>query len=184
MQVEPTAIPDVKLVAPPKFGDHRGYFSETYNRRRLAQAGIDLDFVQDNHSLSRAKGVVRGLHYQIPPAAQAKLISVVRGSIFDVALDVRRGSPTFGRHVGVVLSAERWKQILIPAGFAHGFVTLEPDTEVVYKVTDYYAPEHERGVRWNDPALAIDWPVSEEEAVLSEKDTRLPLLAEAADLFD
>ncbi len=184
MLITPTAIPDVKLIAPPRFGDSRGFFSETYNKRRLAEAGIDLEFVQDNHSLSRERGVVRGLHFQLPPAAQAKLVWVVRGAAFDVVVDIRRGSPTFGRHVAMALAADDWQQLLVPAGFAHGFATLVPDTEVVYKVTDYYSPEHERGILWNDPALDIPWPVSPEEAILSAKDRKLPLFGEASELFD
>ena len=184
MQIISTDIPDVKLLAPPKYADHRGFFSETYNKRALAAAGVDLDFVQDNHSLSRQKGVVRGLHFQVPPFAQDKLIWAIRGSVFDVVVDVRRGSPTFGRHVALVLEADRWRQLLVPAGFAHGFATLEPDTEIIYKVTNYYSPEHERGILWNDPALGIPWPVSTQEAILSEKDQHLPLLGEAPELFD
>jgi dTDP-4-dehydrorhamnose 3,5-epimerase len=184
MEITSLAIPDVKLLTPPKFSDHRGFFSETYSKRRLAEAGIDLDFVQDNHVLSREKGVVRGLHFQVPPAAQAKLIWVVRGAVFDVAVDIRRSSPTFGRHVCEVLSGEDWKQLLVPAGFAHGYATLEPDTELVYKVTDYYSPRHERGIVWNDPALAIPWPVAPGEAILSERDQGHPPLSHAAELFD
>lgn len=184
MEITSTEIPDVKLLSPPKFSDHRGFFSETYNKRALADAGIRLDFVQDNHSLSRARGVVRGLHFQIPPFAQAKLIRVIRGAVFDVVVDVRRGSPTFGRHVAVVLDADSARQLLAPAGTAHGFATLAPNTEVVYKVTEYYAPKHERGILWNDPALNIAWPIDPGEAILSDKDRQLPSLAEATELFD
>jgi dTDP-4-dehydrorhamnose 3,5-epimerase len=183
MQLIPLEIPEVKLLVPKKFGDHRGFFSETYNRKTLAQLGIDKEFVQDNHSLSAEKSVVRALHYQLPPMAQDKLVRVVRGSILDVAVDIRRASATFGRHVSAVISAENWRQMYIPIGFAHGFVTLEPDTEVVYKVTNYYSPAHERGIRWNDTALGIDWQVSESEAVLSERDTRHPGLGDARDIF-
>lgn len=183
MQITPTAIPDVKLIEPRKFGDHRGFFSETFSRKALAAAGLDLDFVQDNHSLSATAGTVRGLHYQVAPTAQAKLVRVVRGAILDVAVDIRRGSSTFGRHVAVELSAANWKQVLVPVGFAHGFVTLEPDTEVIYKVTDYYSPPDERGVLWNDPALGIDWRVAPDAATLSERDRRHPLLSAAVDLF-
>lgn len=176
MKVVPLAIADVKLVVPNIFRDDRGFFSETYNAARLAEAGIEVSFVQDNHSLSRAPGVVRGLHFQIEPCVQGKLVRVTRGAIFDVALDIRRGSPTFGRHVSVVLSAENWSQLWIPAGFAHGFCTMEPDTEVVYKVTSLWAPNHERSILWNDPALGIEWPVGAAEAVLSPKDRdALPL---------
>ena len=184
MEITSTDIPDVKLVSPPKFSDHRGSFSETYNKRALAAAGIDLDFVQDNHSLSREKGVVRGLHFQVPPAAQDKLVWVIRGEALDVVVDVRRSSPTFGRHVALVLSADEWRQLLVPAGFAHGFVTLEPNTEIIYKVTNYYSPRHERGILWNDPALGIPWPVLSQEAILSDKDRDLPRLSEAPELFD
>ncbi|MDQ3441206.1 MAG: dTDP-4-dehydrorhamnose 3,5-epimerase [Planctomycetota bacterium] len=173
----------MKVLLPKKFGDHRGFFSEVYSDKLLADLGIDARFVQDNHSLSAETGVVRGLHYQLPPMAQDKLIRVVRGAILDVAVDVRRGSPTFGKHVACVLSAENWKQMFVPAGFAHGFATLEPNTEVLYKVTNYYSPGHERGIRWNDPKLGIDWRVAEGAAVLSERDRKHPVLAEMSDLF-
>ena len=183
MQMTDTAIPDVKLIEPRKFTDDRGFFSETYNARALGQAGIDLPFVQDNHALSIQAGVVRGLHYQALPYAQAKLVRVVRGSILDVAVDLRRSSPTFARHVMVELSADNWRQLLVPVGFAHAYLTLEPGTEVVYKVSAYYAPQHDRGILWNDPDLAIPWPVTADQAQLSEKDQKLPRLAEAPDLF-
>ena len=187
MQVIPTAIPDVKLLVPPRHRDARGFFSEVFSRRALAAVlGFEPpEFVQDNHSLSVERGVLRGLHYQVPPAAQAKLVRVARGAVLDVAVDVRRSSPTFGRHVAAVLSADNWRQVYIPAGFAHGFLTLEPDTEVLYKASDFYSPKHERGVRWDDPALGVDWGVTAEEAVLSEKDRRNPLLADVptAELF-
>lgn len=176
MHVEALRIPDVKIVKPKKHGDHRGFFSETYNKEALAEAGIDLDFVQDNHSLSGEKGVVRGLHFQSPPFAQDKLVRVVRGSVFDVAVDLRRGSPTYGQHVSAVLSVDDWNQILVPIGFAHGFMTLEPNTEVIYKVTNYYAPEHDHGLLWNDPALGIEWPLADDRAVLSDKDRKQPRL--------
>jgi dTDP-4-dehydrorhamnose 3,5-epimerase len=183
MEVIDTDIPAVKLVTPKKLGDHRGFFSETYNRQHLAKAGIDLDFVQDNHSLSGQRGVIRGLHFQVPPFAQDKLIRVVRGRIFDVAVDLRRSSPTYGKHVAVELSADNWRQLLVPVGFAHGFVTLEPNTEVIYKVTTYYAPSHDRGVLWNDPALGIAWPISPSEAILSDKDKVLPRFADVQSVF-
>lgn len=183
MEVLATAIPDVKLVRPKKFGDHRGFFSETYNRQALAKAGIHLDFVQDNHSLSVQRGVVRGLHFQVPPFAQDKLLRVVRGRVFDVAVDLRRSSPTFGRFVTAELSAENWTQILVPIGFAHGFVTLEENTEVIYKVTNYYAPSHDRGILWNDPDLAIPWPIATAEAILSEKDKAQPRFADVGGVF-
>jgi len=178
LDVEPLAIPEVRLVRPRRHGDHRGFFSETWNERAYAEAGIDLDFVQDNHAFSAAKGTVRGLHFQTPPHAQDKLVRVIRGAILDVAVDLRHGSPTYGQHVKAVISAENWTQILVPKGFAHGLVTLEPDTEVLYKVTGFYAPEHDKGLRWNDPALGIDWGIAEGDALLSEKDRRQPHLHE------
>ena len=183
MQVIETAIPDVKVLVPKQFKDHRGFFSEVYSRKALAAVGIDRDFVQDNHSLSVEKGVLRGLHYQVPPMAQDKLIRVVRGAILDVAVDVRRSSPTFGKHVAIEISDQNWRQIFVPVGFAHGFVTLEPNTEVLYKVSAPYSPEHERGVKWNDPALGINWGVREGQAVLSGRDQTHPPLASARDLF-
>ena len=178
MQIAESGISAVKLLAPGKHGDHRGFFSEVYNKKTLSEAGIDVEFVQDNHSLSATKGTVRGLHFQAPPFAQDKLVRVVRGAVFDVAVDLRRGSPTYGRHVSVVLSAEAWNQVLVPIGFAHGFMTLEPDTEVIYKVSNYHAPDHDKGLLWNDPALGIPWPLPEAEAILSDKDRRQPRLAD------
>ena len=177
MQVETLAIPEVKVLIPKKFGDRRGFFSEVYSARTLAEAGIDAAFVQDNHSFSALAGTVRGLHFQTPPRAQDKLVRVVRGSVFDVAVDLRRSSPTYGRHVSAVLSATAWNQILIPVGFAHGFMTLEPDTEVLYKVSDYYAPGNDAGLLWSDPGLGIRWPRPESEAALSDKDRTLPAFA-------
>ncbi|MGH1419164.1 MAG: dTDP-4-dehydrorhamnose 3,5-epimerase [Hyphomicrobiaceae bacterium] len=176
MHVEPLKIPDLKLITPNIFRDDRGFFSETFNKIALVEAGIDEEFVQDNHSLSRAKGVVRGLHFQTSPFAQAKLVRVIRGAIFDVAVDIRHGSPTFGQHVGVELSAENWQQLWVPVGFAHGFCTIEPDTEVIYKVTNFYSPEHDTGVAWDDADLGINWPVSGDAAVLSEKDRKHAVL--------
>jgi dTDP-4-dehydrorhamnose 3,5-epimerase len=184
MDVKALAIPEVKLIKPKIFRDERGFFSETYNRRAFADLGIDAEFVQDNHSLSRETGVVRGLHFQTPPRAQDKLVRVVRGAIFDVAVDIRRGSPTYGRHVSAVLSANNWCQLWVPKGFAHGFCTLEPDTEVVYKVTDLYAPECDKGIAWDDPALGIEWPVAARAAVVSDKDRRHPRLAEVEPPFE
>jgi dTDP-4-dehydrorhamnose 3,5-epimerase len=178
MQVIETALPEVKEIVPAVHGDARGFFSEVYNARQLETAGILDVFVQDNHSRSGPVGTLRGLHFQIPPYAQAKLVRVPRGRILDVAVDIRAGSPTYGQHVCRELSAAAWNQLYVPEGFAHGFCTLEPDTEVVYKVSHYYAPDHDRGLHWNDPALAIAWPVSAEEAVLSDKDRRHPTLAE------
>ena len=184
MQVTATDIPEVKLIVPPKHGDHRGFFSETYNRQRLADAGIAATFVQDNHSLSAQKGVVRGLHFQTPPHAQAKLIRVLAGKVIDVAVDIRHGSPTFGQHVAVELSDENWQQLYIPAGFAHGFVTLTPNVEVFYKVTDFYAPNNDAGIAWDDPALGINWRVDPADAVLSEKDQKLPRLGDLPGYFE
>ena len=180
MEVDELSIPDVKVLRPTRHGDHRGFFSEVYNKKTLVTAGIDIDFVQDNHSLSAERGTVRGLHFQMPPFAQHKLVRVVRGSVFDVAVDLRRGSSSFGKHVTAVLSAEAWNQIFVPIGFAHGFMTLEPDTEVIYKVSNYYAPDHDKGILWNDPALAIAWPIDDREAILSDKDRKQPRLAEVA----
>jgi dTDP-4-dehydrorhamnose 3,5-epimerase len=179
VEVRTLAIPEVKLVSPRVLGDERGWFCETYNARTLAEAaGIDVVFVQDNHALSRAKGTLRGLHFQTPPRAQGKLVRVVRGSILDIAVDIRHGSPTFGRHVSAVIDAASAVQIWVPVGFAHGYCTLEPDSEVLYKTTDHYAPDHDKGLRWNDPALAIDWPVDDTTAVVSQKDRAQPLLSE------
>lgn len=183
LTVNPLALGDVLEILPRKFGDDRGFFSETYNRERLTQAGIPHEFVQDNHSYSAAKGVLRGLHYQLAPRAQDKLVRVVKGSILDVAVDIRKSSPTFGKWVSLVVSTGEWNQIFVPKGFAHGFVTLEPDTEVVYKVTDLYSPEHDRSIRFDDPAIGIDWPVPAGEIQLSEKDRNAPLLADA-DVFE
>ena len=183
MQLIPTDIPDVKILVPKQYKDHRGFFSEVYSRKALADVGITADFLQDNHSLSVEKGVLRGLHYQLPPMAQDKLIRVVRGAILDVAVDVRRSSPTFGKHVAALVSADNWRQIYVPSGFAHGFVTLEPHTEVLYKVTAFYSPEHERGIRWNDPDLGIEWGLGDGQAILSGRDLHHPTLAAATDLF-
>jgi dTDP-4-dehydrorhamnose 3,5-epimerase len=178
MNVEPTAIADVLLIITPRFTDDRGFFSETWNESRFVAAGITGPFVQDNHAKSADRGVVRGLHMQIAPHAQGKLIRVVRGAIWDVAVDVRRGSPTYGRHVGAILSAENWQQLWIPAGFLHGYCTMERNTEVIYKVTAPWDREAERGVAWDDPQLALPWPIKPAEAILSDKDRALPRLAE------
>ncbi len=183
MKITSLDISDVKLIEPVIHRDSRGFFSETFSVRRLAEAGISANFVQDNHSLSVEKGVIRGLHFQSPPFAQDKLVRVTRGAIFDVAVDIRAGSPTFGRYVAAVLSAENWHQLWVPKGFAHGFCTLEPNTEVVYKVTEYYAPKNDLGIAWNDPAIAIEWPVDEAAAILSEKDRKHPGLADSAAYF-
>ncbi|WP_163266341.1 dTDP-4-dehydrorhamnose 3,5-epimerase [Chelativorans alearense] len=179
IEVRPLALDGVLEIIPQKFGDERGYFSETYNRAKFAEQGVSIEFVQDNQSYSARKGVLRGLHYQLPPRAQDKLVRVLKGRIFDVAVDIRRDSPTFGRWVGLELSEERWNQILMPKGFAHGFVTLEEYTVVAYKVSDYYSPEHERGIRYDDPQIGIDWPVKGLEVQLSKKDTEAPLLQDS-----
>jgi dTDP-4-dehydrorhamnose 3,5-epimerase len=183
MQVISSHLLDVKLLRPIRHVDNRGFFSEAYSKRAYTEIGIVSEFVQDNHSLSRRKGVVRGLHFQIPPFAQAKLLRVLRGAVFDVVVDIRRHSPTYGRHIATVLSAEDWNQIFIPAGFAHGFCTLQADTEILYKVDNYYSAAHDRGIRWNDPALDIAWPVPAEEAEISDKDRKQPFLSEIAESF-
>ena len=176
MEIRSLEIADVKLVVPQIHRDVRGFLSETYHRDTMIAAGIGPDFVQDNHSLSVEAGTVRGLHYQVPPRAQGKLLRVVRGAVFDAAVDIRVGSPTFGQHVSAILSAENRVQIWIPAGFAHGYCTLEANTEVVYKVTDYYAPECDRGLKWDDAAIGIEWPVTPNDAKLSDRDRRNPAL--------
>jgi dTDP-4-dehydrorhamnose 3,5-epimerase len=177
------ALPDVILVEPPRHEDARGWFSETYSARIFAENGFDLTFVQDNVSFSVAGGTVRGLHYQSHPFAQHKLVRVLRGRILDVAVDIRRGSATFGKHVAVELSSENGQAVLVPDGFAHGFVTLEAETYVAYKVTNSYAPHHDHGLYWADPDLAIDWGIAAQEAIVSAKDLALPRLAEAEPLF-
>lgn len=184
IKIHPLEIDGVMLVTPAKFGDQRGFFSEVYNKQAFAAAGIEMNFVQDNYSLSVKKGTVRGLHFQTPPFAQDKLVRVVRGSIFDVAVDLRRGSPNYGRYISTTLSAVAWNQILVPIGFAHGFMTLEPDTEVIYKVSNYYAPDHDEGLIWNDRDLAIAWPLPEGEAILNEKDQKQPRLCEIVSPFE
>jgi dTDP-4-dehydrorhamnose 3,5-epimerase len=176
-ELRPTALHELKTIEVRKFEDERGFFVESYSRPALAALGVDLEFIQDNHSLSRAKGTLRGIHYQLPPFAQDKLVRVVRGKIWDVGVDLRKSSPTFGQWFGMELSAASQTQLLIPAGFGHGFVTLESDTEVIYKVTSLYSAEHDRGVAWDDPSLAIAWPLSE-QPILSSKDRGLPLLAD------
>ena len=184
MQLKRLAIPDVILLTPQRFGDRRGFFSETWNQARFAEAGIQGPFVQDNHSLSETRGTLRGLHCQLAPSAQGKLIRVLKGAIWDVAVDARQASPTYRQHVAATLSADNWSQLWVPPGFLHGFVTLEPDTEVQYKVTGgYYDQQAERGVIWNDPDLALPWPVDPAEVILSDKDTRLPRLAECPPWF-
>jgi dTDP-4-dehydrorhamnose 3,5-epimerase len=178
MDVVDLSIPDVKVIVPRRFADDRGFFSETWNRRRMADAGLSIDFVQDNHSHSVKRGTVRGLHYQRPPHAQGKLVRVTRGRILDIAVDIRRGSPTYGHWVGRVLSAENGEQLWVPRGFLHGFVTREPDTDVVYKVDAPYAAESDGAVRFDDPDLGIDWGLEGAEAFLSAKDAAAPHFAD------
>ncbi len=184
MEAIATDIPDVKVFVPKKHGDHRGFFAETYNQRSFAEAGVDLVFVQDNQSYSVEPGVLRGLHFQSAPCAQDKLVRVLRGRVLDVAVDIRRSSPTFGQHVKVELTPEKFNQILVPKGFAHGILTLDPHTELLYKVTDFYSPENDYGILWNDPDLGIDWSIDENEVILSDKDRTQPRLNDAPVLFD
>ena len=177
MKVTQTKLPGVLLLEPRRFGDDRGFFSESWSRKTLAEHGVDIDFVQDNHSVSAAVNTVRGLHFQSPPHAQAKLVRCGRGRLFDVAVDARKGSPTFGQWVGYELSFANGQQLLIPEGFLHGFSTREPDTEIIYKCSDYYAPDCDGAVRFDDPDLAIDWGLSG-DAILSDKDANAPLMAQ------
>lgn len=169
LEVRPIGL-GVLEIKPAKFGDARGFFSETWSREAMAGAGLHYDFVQDNHSYSVARGVLRGLHFQVPPVGQDKLVRVTRGSIYDVAVDIRQGSPTYAQWVGLLVSANLWNQILVPKGFAHGFVTLEEHTEVQYKVTAEYSPKHERSIRFDDPDIAIQWPIAAKDIQLSAKD--------------
>ena len=173
-----TALPGVLLVTPRRFGDDRGWFEETWSARALAEAGFGRPFVQDNHAMSGRRGVLRGLHFQAPPRAQDKLLRCARGAILDVAVDIRRGSPTWGRSVAVELSEDNGRQLLVPCGFAHGYVTLTERADVLYKVTDGYAPEAEGGLLWSDPALGIDWPIAAGEAVVNARDGAWPTLVE------
>lgn len=182
MKLIPLKLQDASLLEPVVHGDHRGFFMESYNEAVMNDLGLNYNFIQDNQSLSAEPGVLRGLHYQLNPKAQTKLVRVLSGAIYDVILDVRRGSGTFGQWVGVILSEYNKRQLLVPKGFAHGFCTLAPNTQVLYKVDEYYSPEHDRGILWNDPALHIDWPVSEPQ--LSDKDRRHPLFANAEMNFD
>jgi dTDP-4-dehydrorhamnose 3,5-epimerase len=184
MEVRATALPDVKVLTPRRFGDQRGYFSETWSAAHMAGQGLDIRFVQDNESLSAKAGTLRGLHYQAPPFAQAKLVRVARGAILDVAVDARRGSPTYGRWVAEEISAENGAQILVPVGFLHGFLTLTDDTLVIYKVDNVYDAGSDGGVRWNDPDIGIDWGVANEGLTLSDKDRRAPLFREWVSPFE
>ncbi len=183
MEIIPTMLDSVVEVRPPRHGDDRGWFSEVYKRHELHESGIDIEFVQDNESFSAPAGTLRGLHYQLAPHAQDKLIRVIHGSILDVAVDLRRDSPSFGQHVAVTLTAELGNQLLVPAGFAHGFCTLVDDVRVAYKVSGMYAPDCERAIRWDDPDLAIDWALPAGGPTLSAKDAVAPLLADQPDLF-
>lgn len=183
LHVEHLDLPEVKIIRPRKHVDSRGFLSETYNKQALAEAGIADEFVQDNHVFSQAVGVIRGLHYQAHPDAQAKLVRVVRGRIFDVVVDIRQRSPTFGKWVSAEISAAAWNQIYVPVGFAHGLCTLEPYAEVIYKVTNFYSAEHDSGIRWDDPDLGIPWPVAADNAVVSDKDRKHPFLKDALHLF-
>ena len=183
MQVERLKIPDVRLIFPARHGDSRGFFSETYNKTSFAEHGIAVDFIQDNHAFSTDQWTVRGLHCQIPPFEQDKLLRCTHGSIFDVAVDVRVGSPTYGQHVSAVISAESWNQILIPVGFAHGYCTLAPDTEVIYKVNKHYSPDHDMGLLWDDPDIGIDWPVNKGGVHLSGRDWAWPRLRDFVSPF-
>ena len=183
MKVEPLAIPDVVRIVPRRFTDERGYFQETYNQQALSEHGIDTAFVQDNHSVSLRKGTLRGIHFQRPPNAQAKLVRCTRGAILDVAVDLRSGSPTFGRHVSAILGEENGAQLLVPMGFGHGFLTLEDHCHVQYKVSAFYAPEADAGIRWDDADLGIDWGIEAGRVILSDKDRSLPLLKDAGALF-
>jgi dTDP-4-dehydrorhamnose 3,5-epimerase len=177
MKIEPTALAGVLILEPRRFGDARGWFTETWNAATMAAAGLDMGFVQDNHSCSVPRHTLRGLHYQRPPHAQDKLVRCTRGAIRDVAVDIRRGSPTFGAWVAVELSAENGRQLFVPKGFLHGFLTLTPDTEVQYKCTDFYAPDCDGAVAWDDPAIGIDWGLDGATPVLSAKDAAAPRLA-------
>ena len=180
--IHQTELPDVLIVRPRRHGDARGWFSETFRMSWFESASAPT-FVQDNHSFTALPSTVRGLHFQAPPHAQAKLVRVSRGAVFDVVVDIRVGSPTYGRHVSAILSADGWEQLFVPVGFAHGFCTIEPDTEVLYKASDYYAPDHDRGLRWDDPALGIPWPIDPADALLSDKDRVHPTLADLPHYF-
>lgn len=184
LEVEQLALPEVMSLRPKKFGDDRGFFSEVWNEKLFADLGLDLRFVQDNHSYSACEGTVRGLHLQKPPFAQDKLLRCTRGRVLDVVVDVRAGSPNFGKWASVEISAENWKQIFVPKGFAHGFVTLTPDCEVQYKVTAPYSPAHEVSIAWNDPAIGIDWGVDDGEVTLSAKDATAPRLESVSTGFE
>jgi dTDP-4-dehydrorhamnose 3,5-epimerase len=177
MQVTESKLKGAKLIEPKVFGDHRGFFMESYNKKQFEEVGIDIEFVQDNHSLSVPVGTLRGLHFQLEPKAQTKLVRVTSGAIYDVIVDIRKGSPTYGQWEGYIITAANKRKLLVPKGFAHGFCTVVENTEVIYKVDEYYAPEQDAGILWNDPELGIDWPV--QNPILSDKDAKLPILKEA-----
>jgi dTDP-4-dehydrorhamnose 3,5-epimerase len=183
MEIRTFEIPGPVVIVPRKFGDARGFLSETYSDESFGAKVAPVRFVQENHSYSEHAGTIRGIHFQVPPHTQGKLVRAVRGAIFDVAIDLRAGSPSFGRHVAAELSAANWNQLWIPEGFGHGFCTLEPHTEVVYKLTAPYRPDSERGIAWDDPTLAIDWPLGEREPSLSDRDRRHPRLADSPTYF-
>lgn len=183
MLVEPTDLSDVMILTPRRFADARGWFTESWSRQSMAKAGMDVDFVQDNHSFSASKGTLRGLHFQSPPHAQDKLVRCTRGAIWDVAVDYRQGSPDFGKWTAVELTAENGKQLFVPKGFLHGFVTLQANTEVHYKCTDIYAPACDGGIRWDDPDLAIDWRLGGVAPLLSDKDAAAPFMAQTTSPF-
>ncbi|MBI3418939.1 MAG: dTDP-4-dehydrorhamnose 3,5-epimerase [Proteobacteria bacterium] len=183
MQITPTAIPEVKVLSPKKFEDSRGFFSEVYSDKNLAGLGLARGFVQDNHSFSAELFTFRGLHYQEPPFAQAKLVRILAGAALDIAVDIRKGSPTYGQHVMVELRPQLWNQIFVPEGFAHAILTLEPGTEVFYKVSNYYSPQHDKGILWSDPALKLKLPVAVDKLILSDKDRAQPLLKDVKNPF-
>lgn len=182
MRIIPSKFKSLVIIEPGVHEDHRGFFMESYNQAKFTEHDIHISFIQDNHSLSVEAGVIRGLHYQLNPKAQTKLVRVVAGAIYDVVVDIRRNSPTFGHWQGFILSAANKRQLLVPRGFAHGFCTLVPNTEVLYKVDEYYSPEHDRGILWNDPALGIDWPIT--NPILSDKDQKHPILKDAEINFE
>ncbi len=183
MQITATALPEVRIFSPKKHGDHRGFFSEVYNQKTMAEAGVNYTFVQDNQSLSAEPFTFRGLHYQTPPYTQAKLVRVLNGAVLDIVVDIRKGSPRYGKSIMVELRPDLWNQILVPEGFAHGILTLKPNTEVFYKVNQPYAPQHDRGILWSDPALNLQLPVAAGQLILSDKDKNLPLLKDADNPF-
>jgi len=183
MEIQAASIPDVKIITPVRHDDRRGFFCEVYNKRALAEEGIDVDFVQDNHSRSVQRGTLRGLHFQCPPSAQNKLVWVLRGAVIDVSVDCRVGSPTYGQYVMLELDAATGNQVFCPRGFAHGMLTLVHDTEIAYKVDAYYAPKLDLGIRWDDPDLAIDWPIPADQMSLSEKDRHLPWFRDLPAVF-